>query len=155
MTIKLTLIAVVVAGLLALTESSSYGAHEWNKTGIGLRSSQTQPVGGSVESMHGGAYRGSGGPSTRFVKEHGGYDPGKRSKSDVRGGLETALDAAPIFTSAGHVAQTCSIISPQRTGGISEIAPCGMSGVRGDRAQFVRAITQPVENRYFLSRLAH
>jgi hypothetical protein len=52
-------------------------------------------------------------------------------------------------------AASCSFISPQRTGGISEMASCGKSGVRGNRAQFLRAIKRHVENRYFLSQLQH
>jgi hypothetical protein len=61
-----------------------------------------------------------------------------------------------ISASAGHAPlHSCSIVSPQRSGGISEMASCGKWGVRGNRAQFVRATTRPVENRYFLSQLAH
>ena len=63
--------------------------------------------------------------------------------------------AVPISASAGHGPYSCSLGAPQRSGGISEMAACGSSGVRGDRAQFVRAITRPIENRYFLSRLPH
>jgi hypothetical protein len=144
-TIKLAAVGVVVAGLVTLTESSSYGQAP----------SQARLAGGSVESMHGGAYRGSGGPSTRFVKEHGGYDPGKRPKGDLRAGVETAVRSTPISMSIGHVTHSCSFISRQRTGGISEMASCGKSGVRGNREQFVRAITRHIENRYFLSQLPH
>jgi hypothetical protein len=142
--IKLAAVGVVVAGLVALTESRSYG-----------HSSQSQPAGGSVESMHGGPYRGSGGPSARFVREHGGYDPGMRPKGDVRAGQDEALGSTLISASAAHATQSCSFISPQRTGGVSEMASCGKRGVRGNRAQFVGAITRPAGNRPFLSQLAH
>jgi hypothetical protein len=62
---------------------------------------------------------------------------------------------APISASAEHAPHSCPHASPQRSGGISEMAACGKSGVKGNRVQFVRAINRPVENRYFLSRLAH
>jgi hypothetical protein len=63
---------------------------------------------------------------------------------------------APISAFADeHAPHSCPHASPQRSGGISEMAACGKSGVRGNRVQFVKAINQPVENRYFLSRLAH
>jgi hypothetical protein len=71
-------------------------------------------------------------------------------------GVVIAGLAAPISASARQARlPSCSIVSPQRSGGISEMASCGKWGVRGDRAQFVRAITRPVENRNFLSQLAH
>jgi len=57
--------------------------------------------------------------------------------------------------SAAQNLNSCSFISPQRSGGISEMAPCARWGLRGNRAQFVRAITRPVGNRAFLSQLAH
>lgn len=156
MTLKLALFVVVAAGLVALAESHSYGANESKKTTIGRRSPATaQPVGGSVESMHGGAYRGSGGPSTRFVKEHGGYDPGARPTGVVHAGPDNAVDAVPISWSPGHASQPCVLISPKRSGGISEMASCGKWGVRGNRSQFVRAIDTPVASRAFLSQLAH
>jgi hypothetical protein len=63
---------------------------------------------------------------------------------------------APISASAAYAPPVrCPIISSLRSGGISEMATCGKSGVRGNRVQFVKAINRPVENRYFLSRLAH
>jgi len=70
-------------------------------------------------------------------------------------GVVVAGLVAPISSSAGHAANQCSYISPRRSGGISEMAACGTSGVRGDRAQFVKAITRPAGNRPFLSQLAH
>jgi hypothetical protein len=70
-------------------------------------------------------------------------------------GVVVAAVVAPIAASAGHGTNACTPISPRRSGGISEMASCGTSGVSGDRAQFVRAITRPAENRPFLSQLAH
>jgi hypothetical protein len=71
-------------------------------------------------------------------------------------GVVAAGLGAPISAFAGHARlHSCPIVSPQRSGGISEMASCGKWGVRGDRAQFVVAITRPVENRNFLSQLAH
>ena len=55
-------------------------------------------------------------------------------------GVVVASLVAPISASAGHATNPCSLISPRRTGGISEMASCGTQGVRDDRAQFVRAI---------------
>jgi hypothetical protein len=69
--------------------------------------------------------------------------------------VAAACIAAPISASAGDETHACSLISPQRGGGISEMAACGKWGVRGDRVQFVEAINRPVEDRNFLSRLAH
>jgi hypothetical protein len=43
----------------------------------------------------------------------------------------------------------------KRQGGISEIVSCGRQGVKGNREQFVKAITRPVERRTFLRQLAH
>jgi hypothetical protein len=71
-------------------------------------------------------------------------------------GVAIAGLVALISASAGHARlHSCSIVSPQRNGGISEMASCGKWGVRGNRAQFVKAITRPVENRNFLSQLVH
>ena len=71
-------------------------------------------------------------------------------------GVAIAGLVAPISASAvGHAPYSCPFVSPQRSGGISEMASCGKSGVKGNRVQFVKAINRPVENRYFLSRLAH
>jgi len=70
-------------------------------------------------------------------------------------GVVVAAVVAPISASAGHGTKACPIISPRRSGGISEMASCGTSGVRANRAQFVRAITRAAENRPFLSQLAH
>jgi hypothetical protein len=68
----------------------------------------------------------------------------------VVGGL-----VAPISASAGNGPHSCSFISPHRTGGISEMATCGKWGVRGNRTQFVRAITRSAGDPPFLSQLAH
>jgi hypothetical protein len=70
-------------------------------------------------------------------------------------GVAIAGLVAPISASAGHAPYSCPFVSPQRSGGISEMASCGKSGVKGNRVQFVKAINRPVENRNFLSRLAH
>lgn len=69
-------------------------------------------------------------------------------KAAVIGVAVTAL-VAPISAS-GRDTHRCSV-SPQRSGGISEMAPCGTLGERGNRGQFVTAITRAG----FLSRLAH
>ena len=61
---------------------------------------------------------------------------------------------AAISASAGRATHPCSF-SPKRSGGISEMAPCGTMGLRGNRKQFVAAITRPVANQYFLARLPH
>jgi hypothetical protein len=71
-------------------------------------------------------------------------------------GLVVAAVVAPISASAGHASRAaCSSASPQRSGGISEMVACGNSGVRGNRAEFVSAISRPVVKPAFLSQLAH
>jgi len=66
--------------------SAQQAAKRWNKTSLGRQLDDThRPAGGAVSSMHGGAFRGSGGPSKEFVKEHGNYDPGKRPKGTIHG----------------------------------------------------------------------
>lgn len=78
------------------------------------------------------------------------------SKLVTIGALVGALTASA--SAAGHgvrALNSCSSISPQRSGGISEMASCGSQGIRGNRAQFVKAIKRPVGNRAFLSQLAH
>ena len=70
-------------------------------------------------------------------------------------GVVVAGFVAPISAPAGHALYSCPLVSPQRGGGMSEMAACGMSGVKGNRVQFVKAISRPVEDRNFLSRLAH
>jgi hypothetical protein len=70
-------------------------------------------------------------------------------------GVVVAGFVAPISASGGNAPHSCPLVSPQRNGGISEMASCGTQGVRDDRAQFVRAITRPVGHRAFLSQLAH
>jgi len=66
--------------------SATRAAYNWNHSKIGRQlSDQHRPVGGSVSSMHGGAFRGSGGPSSAFVKAHGGYNKGKRPPATVGG----------------------------------------------------------------------
>jgi len=81
------------------------------------------------------------------------------SKLVTIGALVAALSASASAAGHGvrahHDLNSCSFISPQRSGGISEMASCGRSGVRGNRAEFMRAITRPVGNRPFLSQLAH
>ena len=80
--------------------------------------------------------------------------PGLTVKLALIGVVAVAL-VAPISASAGHTRHSCSFISPQRSGGVSEMAACGKSGVKGNRAQFVWAITRPAENPAFLSQLTH
>jgi hypothetical protein len=70
-------------------------------------------------------------------------------------GVVAAGLVAPISASAGHAPHSCQFVSPQRSGGMSEMASCGTSGVKANRVQFVRALNRPVEDRNFLSRLAH
>ena len=70
-------------------------------------------------------------------------------------GVVVAGFVAPISAAARHASHSCSLISPQRSGGISEMSSCGNSGVKGNRAEFVAAITRPIANRAFLSQLAH
>jgi len=43
----------------------------------------------------------------------------------------------------------------KRQGGISEMVSCGKQGLKGNREQFVKAVTRPVEKRAFLWQLAH
>jgi hypothetical protein len=70
-------------------------------------------------------------------------------------GLLVASVVAPISASAGHAPRACSTASPQRSCGISEMVSCGKSGVRGNRAEFVSAISRPVVKPAFLSQLGH
>ena len=70
-------------------------------------------------------------------------------------GVVIAGLVAPISAAGRRAQHSCSLISPQRSGGISEMASCGNSGVKGNRAEFVAAITRPAANRPFLSQLAH
>lgn len=66
--------------------SASRAAHNWNQTKLGRQlTDQHRSAGGNVSSMHGGAYRGSGGPSHAFVREHGGYNKGKRPPNTLGG----------------------------------------------------------------------
>lgn len=68
--------------------SASRAAHNWNQTKLGRQlADQHRTAGGNVSSMHGGAYRGSGGPSSAFVKEHGGYNKGKRPPNTLGGAV--------------------------------------------------------------------
>jgi hypothetical protein len=69
--------------------------------------------------------------------------------------LTLTTAAVPQASATGHAPHSCAFLSPQRSGGISEMAACGKSGVRGNRAEFVGAITRPVENGAFLSQLPH
>jgi hypothetical protein len=62
-------------------------------------------------------------------------------------GLAVALLGIPVSASAGQVRHTYSCYS--------EMVSCGKQGVKGNRAQFVAAITQPVEKHPFLWQLAH
>jgi hypothetical protein len=69
------------------------------------------------------------------------------SKLMIIGFVAAAL-SMPIAASAGHPRhQGCS--------SASEMVACGKQGVKGNRAQFVAAITRPVGNNAFLWQLAH
>jgi hypothetical protein len=70
-------------------------------------------------------------------------------------GVVVAGLVAPISASAGRATNPCPPSSPRRSGGISEMVSCGERGVRGNRAQFVSAITRPAGDRPFLSQLQH
>jgi hypothetical protein len=61
-------------------------------------------------------------------------------------GVVVACLVAPISAPAGHVS-SCPLASPKRSGGISEMASCGNAGLKGNRAEFVKAINRPVEIR--------
>lgn len=56
-------------------------------------------------------------------------------------GLVAALLSVPISASAGDVRHRYMCSS------FSEMVACGKHGVNGNRAQFVAAITRPVEHR--------
>jgi hypothetical protein len=64
-------------------------------------------------------------------------------------GLVAAVLGMPVSASAGHVRHrhVCS--------SLSEMVSCGKQGVKGNRAQFMAAVTWPVEHQAFLSQLAH
>jgi hypothetical protein len=64
-------------------------------------------------------------------------------------GLVVTVLGLPVSASAGHLRHRSSCVS------VSEMASCGKQGVRGNRAQFVAAITRPVENTAFLRQLPH
>jgi hypothetical protein len=64
-------------------------------------------------------------------------------------GLVVAVLGLPISASADRTQHRAACVS------ISEMVPCGKLGVRGDRAQFMAAVTRPVEHRAFLWQLAH
>jgi hypothetical protein len=60
-----------------------------------------------------------------------------------------AVLGLPVSVSAGHLRHRPSCVS------VSEMVSCGKQGVKGNRAQFVAAITRPVENTAFLRQLPH
>jgi hypothetical protein len=64
-------------------------------------------------------------------------------------GLVAAVLGMPVSASAGHVRHRDACSS------LSEMVSCGKQGVKGNRAQFVAAITRPVEGSAFLWQLAH
>jgi hypothetical protein len=64
-------------------------------------------------------------------------------------GLVAVVLALPISASAGQQRHRHACSS------LSEMVACGKQGVRGNRAQFVAALTRPVKDEAFLSRLAH
>jgi len=64
-------------------------------------------------------------------------------------GLFVAVLGLPVSASAGHPRHGPACVS------VSEMVSCGKQGVKGNRAQFVAAITRPVENTTFLRQLAH
>jgi hypothetical protein len=70
------------------------------------------------------------------------------SKFAVIAAVIAAL-GTPISASAGHVRHSHSCVS------LSEMASCGKQGVKGNRVQFVAAITRPVDDSYFLWQLPH
>jgi hypothetical protein len=53
-------------------------------------------------------------------------------------GLAAAVLGMPISASASHLRHSHSCVS------YSEMVSCGKQGVKGNRAQFVAAITRPV-----------
>jgi hypothetical protein len=64
-------------------------------------------------------------------------------------GLVTAVLGLPVSASGGHVRHhyVCS--------SRSEMVSCVSQGVKGNRTQFVAALTRPAEHRAFLTQLAH
>jgi hypothetical protein len=64
-------------------------------------------------------------------------------------GIVVAVLGLPVSASAGHLRHPSSCVS------VSEMVACGKHGVKGNRAQFVAAITRPVGKHPFLWQLAH
>jgi len=56
---------------------------------------------------------------------------------------------APISASAGDLRHSHPCVS------LAEMVSCGTQGVKGNRAQFVSAITRRVESNTFLEQLPH